>query len=136
MTDAETAQKAQASTSTSPTKTIVGLVVVGVVIAVAYLGGCFGGMVYPDVNVKLRASIIGAGQVLQVTNAGAKPLFEVAVSAAGWEKQYVIAQTLKPGDTAEAGWMELPRPVRPGDTVQIFAKGFGGPRLIRIIEGQ
>jgi len=81
----------------------------------------------PEVRVKHRNSKVGKGKVLMVTNSGAKPLFDVAVSSQLWKTRYIIASKLKPGETAEAGWMELPSGLRLGDEVEIFAEGYKYP---------
>lgn len=78
----------------------------------------------PEVRVKHRNSKLGKGKVLMITNSGAKPLFNVAVSSQLWKTRYVIASKLKPGETAEAGWMELPSGLRIGDVVEVFAEGY------------
>ena len=65
--------------------------------------------------------------VVVVTNAGAKPLFDVCVSSQRWNRKFVVASTLKPGDTVEAGWLELPSGLQSGDTVEVYAEGYASP---------
>ena len=82
------------------------------------------GTTCPNVRVTYRGSIVTDSLVIEVTNAGAKPIFNVAVSNQKWSKRYLIANKLKPGESVEAGWLELPEGLQSGDQVQISAEGY------------
>jgi hypothetical protein len=81
----------------------------------------------PEVRVQHRGSILDNSLVVIITNAGAKPLFDVQVSSHRWDKRFLISSNLKPGDSVEAGWLELPSGLQIGDSVEIYAEGYGAP---------
>jgi hypothetical protein len=77
------------------------------------------GVTCPEVRVQYRGAIMESSLVVIVTNAGAKPLFDVCISCQRFEKRYRVASTLKPGDSVEAGWMELPSGLKSGDIIEV-----------------
>jgi hypothetical protein len=95
------------------------------------LSGCDGRTI-PDVRCQYRESLLGNGYVLIVTNSGGRPLFNVTVTCQKWQKRYIISHQLNPGDSAEAGWMQLPEGVRKGIQYEISAEGYLFPRYIHI----
>ena len=65
--------------------------------------------------------------VIAVTNAGEKPLFDVYISTQRWDTKHRVSISLRPGETVEAGWLELPSGLQRGDIVEIYAEGFDAP---------
>ncbi|GEM_PF-3341908 len=91
------------------------------------------GITCPDVRVQKRGSIFDAkSMVLVVTNASAKPLFDVSVSCERWDKRYIISRKLSSGETVEAGWAELPSGFKAGDKISIWAEGYLAPFMAKI----
>jgi hypothetical protein len=99
----------------------------------ALLHGCGSeigqGLLYPNVRVTYRQAIFDESLVVTITNAGAKPLFDVAVSCQRWESKYLISSNLRPGYTVEAGFLELPSGFESGDQVSIYAEGYPFPYI-------
>ena len=85
------------------------------------------GVTCPEVRLQYRGAILDSSLVVIVTNAGAKPLFGVCISCQRWSKRFKVSDNLKPGDTVEAGWRELPSGLRSGDVIEVYADGFSSP---------
>jgi hypothetical protein len=96
-----------------------------------FLAGCDSdigkGITCPEVRVEYRGALMDQSMVVIVTNAGARPLFDVSISCQRWDRKFMVSSDLKPGDKVEAGWMELPSGLRRGDVVEIFADGYASP---------
>jgi hypothetical protein len=90
------------------------------------------GITCPEVRVQYRGAIWENSLVVIIANAGAKPLFSVCVSSQRWSKRYQVCDSLKPGDSVEAGWAELPSGLQSGDVVEINAEGYGSPYRARL----
>lgn len=41
-------------------------------------------------------------------------------------KKYIVSNNLKPGDSVEAGWLELPEGIKKGKVYKISADGYTG----------
>lgn len=98
---------------------------VGLAVGLISLLGC--GQPRPPVRVQYRGAILDNSLVIIVTNADAKPLFDVSISCSRWTRRYFLCSTLKPGESVEAGWMELPTGLHYGDTIQVYAQGYELP---------
>lgn len=70
-----------------------------------------------------RNALLDKSKVVNVTNSGSKPLFDVRIWAQGWDTSLRIANQLDVGTNVEIGWMELPRGFKPGETIYISADG-------------
>lgn len=84
----------------------------------AKLGAC------PEVRVTCRNALLDKSKVVNVTNSGSKPLFNVCIWAQGWDSRFRIANQLDVGASVTIGWMELPRGFKPGETIYISADGY------------
>lgn len=80
-------------------------------------------------RVTYRTALLDESLMVTITNAGAKPLFDVAVSCQRWDAKYLIAPDLRPGYTVEAGFLELPTGFYSGDEVAISAEGYPFPYI-------
>lgn len=76
----------------------------------------------PPVSVTHRQSAVGAGYVLQIKNTGKEPLYNVVVQKFSGQAGKV-ANLLDPGESVEAGWLQLGFTVTEG-TWMIGAKGY------------
>jgi hypothetical protein len=102
------------------------LVILVVIVAGVFVFGISDGWINPKIRVACRESLVGKGYVFRITNAGSKPLFNVTVASDRWRKPHVVASVLKPGDSVEAGWLELPEPIKKGVVYSISADGYLG----------
>lgn len=78
----------------------------------------------PKITITTKGAIWNKTLVVHIKNVGSKPLFGVCVSTKSWKKRYVVAGALWPGETAKAGWLELPSGFKSGDTIQVGAEGY------------
>ena len=108
------------------------VVILAVIAAIIYFSGIGDGVVNPSVQVTYRESLVGNGYVFKITNASSKPLFNVTVTCDRWSKRYIISRQLNPGDSTEAGWLELPEGVKWGYTYYITADGYAGNYKVNI----
>ena len=91
----------------------------------------------PPVAVSYRESLLGHGQVLIITNASRdKELIHVGIRTTlrdGRKREVILRPRLAPGETVEAGWLELHQrsdssaeesAILPGAKIEIFAYGY------------
>src|SRR4051794_22951003 len=62
--------------------------------------GAFDGFLVPDLKVSYRPAL-GPGYVLQIANAGSKPLFNVRITCNDWDKSCVVTSQLDSGSRTE-----------------------------------
>ena len=83
--------------------------------------------VKPPISINQRASLVGQGLVIVVTNTSDDYLHDVVVdieSPAGETKRYAFP-TLEPHASANVGWLKLEGwPIPEGSDVSVSAKGF------------
>ncbi len=118
-------------------------------LSVALLGllaGC-GQLSSPPVAVAYRESMLGNGLVLIITNASSDvSLIHVGVRTerpGDATREALISPSLGPGETVEAGWLELRQrsdtsadqaAITPGTKVEIFARDYGMPMRLTVPE--
>jgi hypothetical protein len=107
-------------------------IILGLVWAVCSLKGwgLLDGFLVPEVKVSYRNSWV-TGYVLQIVNAGSKPLFNVRITCSEWDKPVLLRHQLDSGSSTEAGWIELPQGIKLGHTYRIEADGY---MLARTVE--
>ena len=101
----------------------------------------------PPVAVAYRQSILGQGLVLIITNASPDAsLIHVGIRATRpgeATREVLLEPSLAPGETVEAGWLELRQQadssvdksaIIPGTKVEIFARGYGMPVRVTVPE--
>lgn len=86
----------------------------------------------PEVFITHRDSILDDSLVIEITNIGKTPLYDVCVSVTGWNKKYLVDEKLNIGEQVEAGWMELEKGLQKGDEVLIYAKDYVWPYKIKL----
>jgi hypothetical protein len=99
----------------------------------------------PPVVVAYRNSLLGHGVVLIITNASPdKHLIHVSIRATmadGRTREALLDPSLAPGESVEAGWLELrdesdtsadQSALVPGATVEITAHGYGRPERLTV----
>ena len=79
------------------------------------------GAARPALAATFRASVVGRGQVLVMTNAGAADVAVVAVRVAG--RFEAAVGTVPAGQGREVGWLELGVELRAGDLVEVWVGG-------------
>jgi len=83
--------------------------------------------VQTPVSVKVRDALFGSGNVVQVRNESEKTLEEIVVTAldpASNQRARYTIDSLGPGKTKDIGWMEWSWNVKPGERIQVDAKGY------------
>ncbi len=86
----------------------------------------------PEVHLSYRGAIFDNSLVLIIANGGTKPLFNVSVCPEGSTKKYLVSSQLDVGSSVEAGWMELPRGLKKGETIEVYADGYLAPFVARL----
>lgn len=115
-------------------------------VLISMLAGC-GPLSSPPVAVAYRESVLGKGLVLIITNASPdKSLIHVGVRATLPDhatRDVLLAPSLAPGETVEAGWLELRQrgdtsvdesAIVPGTKVEIYARDYGVPVRLTVPE--
>jgi len=102
--------------------------------------GC-GAVSQPPVVVSVRDSLLDRGKVVRITNTSEGHLHQVQVHVAANrernlpERTAVVAESLAPHQTVEAGWAELGgRHVVVGDVVSVICHEYGARRTITITD--
>jgi len=116
------------------------------VVLVGVLAGC-GPLSSPPVAVAYRESLLGKGLVLIITNASPdKSLIHLGLRAkipGDAARDVLLAPSLAPGATVEAGWLELRQrgdssanesAIVPGTKVEIYARDYGVPVRLTVPE--
>jgi hypothetical protein len=110
-------------------------------VVVSVLGSGCGAVSQPPVVVSVRDSLLDRGKVVRITNTSEWHLHQVQVHAAANhehnlpERTAVVAESLAPHQTVEAGWAELAgRHVVVGDVVSVSCHEYGGRRTTTIPE--
>ena len=81
----------------------------------------------PPVSVAQRESLVGQGQVLEITNTSEDFLHEVRVqiTSPSGEKREFFASSMAPNESVNVGWLKLEGwPIPKGSTVMVQAKGY------------
>lgn len=83
--------------------------------------------VQTPVSATVRESLVGLGKVLQVRNESDKSLEDVFVTAfesdSNRQPKFRIGR-LEPGEARDIGWMEWNWKLKPGERIEIDAKGY------------
>jgi hypothetical protein len=107
------------------------VVIAAVIIGFWYLRTGHIGPLTPPIGVTYRESSIGKGIVLEFQNQGRENVYHVAVAFEGQPKRIVV-DTLAPGETKEAGWMQLDTPPKRGVLFSIYADGYAAPIITHV----
>ena len=91
------------------------------------------GPLSPPLNTTFRRSYIGIGIVMVVENKSNEVLYDLKARIkheSGNVTDVDVADTLKPADTKELGWMQLNGGVlEVGEQISIYAKGYPAPYM-------
>ena len=100
----------------------------------SFLAGCGTSALPPPVTITYRSSLVGVGQVIQVSNDSGHHLYNVRVVGRNFEQvasaSVKAAEHLGPREAIEVGWMEFGSwvPV-PGETIEVYADNYLTPKL-------
>ena len=96
--------------------------------------GCGTSVLPPPVTITYRPSLVGIGQVVQISNKSGHHLYNVRVVGRNFEQvssaSVKASDHLGPGESVEVGWMEFGAWVpAPGETIEVYADNYVTPKL-------
>jgi len=98
------------------------------------ISGCGTSALPPPVTVSYRASLLGVGQVVVISNTSGHHLYNVSVVGRNFEQvssaSVKATDHLSPGSSVEVGWLEFESWVpQPGETIEVYADNYATPRV-------
>lgn len=88
----------------------------------------------PPVTISYRPSLVGIGQVVQISNQSSHHLYNVRVVGRNFEQMasgsVKATDHLPPGGFVEVGWMEFESwTPSAGETIEVYADNYMAPKL-------